>query len=166
MLCENCKNNQATVHVKRVVNGEVKETYLCSHCAEKAGLKTSFSFNDMFKDLFSAASDVNVIGGGLNSGVKKCQSCGMTYQQFRQEGKLGCGECAEAFGAYMDSTLKNIHGSNEHKGKIPHKSGGKMMLKREKELLKKQMAEAVEREDFEEAAKIRDRLRSLEKDGE
>ena len=97
---------------------------------------------------------------------KGCHTTKDEFHIFNRTNCISCGECAEAFGAYMDSTLKNIHGSNEHKGKIPHKSGGKMMLKREKELLKKQMAEAVEREDFEEAAKIRDRLRSLEKDGE
>ena len=166
MLCENCKKNNATVHVKHVINGEVKESYMCRECAEKAGFNTSFSFNDMFKDLFNATAESAVLGNGMSGTVKKCPSCGMTYQQFRHEGKLGCGQCAEAFGVNMDSTLKNIHGSSEHKGKIPHKSGGILMVKREKELLRKKMAEAIEKEDFEEAAKIRDRLRSLEKDGE
>lgn len=164
MLCENCKKNNATVHVKHVINGEVKESYMCRECAEKAGLKTSFSFNDMFKDLLGATAEGMALGGG-NTNIRKCPVCGMTYQQFRQGGKLGCGQCAESFGVYMDSTLKNIHGSCEHKGKIPHKSGSVLMLKKEKELLKKKMAEAVANEDFEEAAKIRDRIRELEKEG-
>lgn len=163
MICENCKKNAATVHVKQVINGEVKETYMCRECAEKAGLKTSFSFNDMFKDLLGATAENMAIGA--NAAVKKCPVCGMTYQQFRHNGKLGCGQCAEVFGVSMDSTLKNIHGSCEHKGKIPHKSGGVLMLKKEKELLRKKMAEAVAKEDFEEAAVIRDRLRSIEKEG-
>jgi protein arginine kinase activator len=166
MLCEKCKKNQATVHMKQVINGDVKEMYLCSDCAEKAGLTTSFSFNDMFKDLFNVTADSAFLGSGFDSAIDRCPVCGQTYSQFRQNGKLGCGECIKHFGPYMDSVLKSIHGSSEHKGKIPHKSGGAMAAKREKELLKRKLAAAIENEEFEEAAKLRDRIRSLEKDGE
>lgn len=166
MLCERCKKNQATVHVKQVINGDVKEMYLCNECADKAGMTTSFSFNDMFKDLFNVTADNVFLGNSFDSTNDRCPVCGQTYNEFRQSGKIGCGECIKHFGQRMDSLIKSIHGSSEHKGKIPHKSGGALAVKREKETLKRKLAVAIENEEFEEAAKIRDEIRSLEKDGE
>ncbi len=158
MYCERCKKNQADVHMKQYINGEIKETHLCSQCANEGGYD-SFSFNNMFKDLFGFSTDANMFE--KNENVQKCPVCSMTYDEFKKGGKLGCSSCYEAFGKGIKNTLRNIHGSDEHKGKIPNKSGGEMLIKREIEGLRKKLAQAVEKEEFEEAARLRDEIKSL-----
>ena len=89
----------------------------------------------------------------------------MTYDQFRQSGKLGCGDCIKAFQPiYGFGFLKVFTAVMNIKGKIPHKSGGKLAAKREKEILKRKLASAIENEEYEEAAKLRDRIKELEKE--
>jgi len=166
MLCEKCKKNQATIHMTQVINGDVREIYLCPECAANEEYLNKFSFHNMFQDLFNLASSPTEVFGGLNSSGLKCPVCGQTYEEFKKMGKLGCTSCYSTFSQNLDHTLKSIHGSNEHKGKIPQKSGGKMLVKREKEILKRQLAVAIEKEEYEDAARIRDKIRSLEKEGE
>ena len=166
MLCEKCKKNQATIHMTQVINGDVQEIYLCPECAANEEVSNTFSFHNMFQELFNLASSPTEVFGGHNESGLKCPVCGQTYEEFKKMGKLGCVSCYSTFSQNLDHTLKSIHGSTQHKGKIPQKSGGKMMRKREKEALKHQLAVAIEKEEYEEAAKLRDRIRSLEKEGE
>lgn len=161
MLCERCKKNQATVHMKKIINGNANETHLCSECA---GAENYNQFHSMFQDLFSFSSESDF--WGADEDVKKCPVCNMTYDEFKRTGKLGCESCYEAFSSVLDNTLKSIHGSNEHKGKFPKKSGGKMLAVREKANLKRKLAVAIEKEEFEEAARLRDELKKLEGGGE
>ncbi|MDD3570813.1 MAG: UvrB/UvrC motif-containing protein [Lachnospiraceae bacterium] len=165
MLCEKCKKNQATIHMTQVINGDVREIYLCPECAGTEEYSNKFSFHNMFQELFNLASSPTEVFGGYNSSGLKCPLCGQTYEEFKKLGKLGCVSCYSTFSKNLDHTLKSIHGSTEHKGKIPQKSGGKMLAKREKENLKRQLAVAIEKEEYEEAAKIRDKIRSMEKEG-
>ena len=171
MLCEKCKKNPATVHLKQAINGTVTEQHLCQACAEADGFLTDMTWNhgsfgslfdDMFQDMFHFSAAPEALG--TKEGTTRCPVCGMTLEQFKQGGKLGCAACYETFAPYLQPTLKSIHGSNEHKGKIPKKSGGQMMARREMETLKRKLALAIEKEEFEEAAKLRDRIRQLGKE--
>ncbi len=176
MLCEKCKKNQATVHMKQVVNGQSKELHLCQECAQEAGYLNDMGlmgwghggfsnlFDDMFQDMFHISAGPETIGIGHNGSSVRCPSCGMTLDEFKRTGKLGCGQCYEAFAPYLQPALRSIHGSDEHKGKIPQKSGGRMMAHRELETLKRKLAVAIEKEEFEEAARLRDQIRALEKE--
>ena len=163
MLCEKCKKNQATVHMKQIINGDVKEVHLCAECAAASDIGNGFSFdfNNMFQDLFNMAASPAGIGGGYKNAGLRCPNCGMTYEDFMRSGRLGCSDCYDSFYNNLEPTLKSIHGSNEHKGKIPQKSGGRMMKKRELDTLKRKLAAAVENEEYEEAAKLRDRIREI-----
>jgi protein arginine kinase activator len=95
----------------------------------------------------------------------KCPSCGFTYQDFKKVGRFGCGECYEAFKKQLDPLLKRIHGSNRHVGKVPLTAGKAVkettVLQSIKEL-KAQLEKAVQSEEFETAAKLRDKIRELE----
>ena len=93
----------------------------------------------------------------------RCPTCGMTFNQFRQIGRLGCGDCYRTFDRALEPLLQRIHGGHLHGGKVPRRIGGEMQQRREIAQLKEQMSLAVAREDFEKAAVIRDRLRDLEK---
>ena len=171
MLCEKCKKNPATVHLKQAINGTVTEQHLCQACAEADGFLTDMTWNhgsfgslfdDMFQDMFHFSAAPEALG--TKASGTRCPVCGMTLEQFKQGGKLGCAACYDTFGPYLQPTLKSIHGSNEHKGKIPQKSGRQMMARREIETLKRKLAVAIEKEEFEEAAKLRDRIRQLGKE--
>ena len=95
-----------------------------------------------------------------------CKHCGLTYDDFRKFGRLGCSECYEAFKSHLSTLLKKIHGSNSHLGKTPlkiPKDQKKAMM--DVHSLKAQLMKAIQMEDFEKAAELRDKIRGLEEKG-
>ncbi len=92
----------------------------------------------------------------------RCKKCGRTYSDFQKSGRLGCGECYEAFAAPIDVTLKRIHASSEHKGKIPVSAGSGISKKRKIENLKAEIAKAVASEDYEKAAALHKELKGID----
>jgi protein arginine kinase activator len=91
-----------------------------------------------------------------------CSVCGMTYEEFKNKGQLGCENCYTAF-KQLDTIIKNMHGSNKHMGKIPNRGQKDLIVKRELENLKKKLSEAIKIEEYEDAARIRDEIRAIEK---
>lgn len=94
--------------------------------------------------------------------AQKCPICGHTWSDFKRTGRFGCGECYKTFRAPAASTLKQIHSTTAHTGKIPSKSGNELKKKRQYEALKAQLQEAVKNEDYETAAKLHKQLRAME----
>jgi len=92
----------------------------------------------------------------------KCPACGFTYQDFKKVGRLGCGDCYEAFKKQLDPLLKRIHGANRHIGKVPLMAGKTVKEDRTLQDLKIQLEKAIRSEEFEAAAKLRDNIRALE----
>ena len=92
----------------------------------------------------------------------KCPSCGFTYQDFKKVGRFGCGDCYEAFKKQLGPLLKRIHGADRHTGKIPLMVGKTVKDTRNLQDLKARMEKAIQAEDFEEAARLRDKVREME----
>lgn len=113
---------------------------------------------DLF-DLFDAFGGFNVSPSFVE--VKTCPKCGRSYQDFRNTGKLGCGECYETFISPITTTIKQIHGTIEHTGKIPSHCADELKRKKRYEALKKELSKAVNEEDYETAAKIHKELKGL-----
>ena len=93
-----------------------------------------------------------------------CPSCSLEYGEFKKTGKLGCATCYVAFRTHISQALKNIHGTNEYKGRIPAGQDDKyehMILKRELAENRLRLKKAVEAEEFEEAASLRDAINQL-----
>lgn len=172
MLCKNCNKNEATFHYTEIINGVKKEIALCDECRNKLGI-SSLDFNipigmpDFFSDFFEESSflpEFDVVK------KLKCDECGMNYDEFIDGGKMGCSNCYSAFESKLDSILKNIHGSNLHKGRLLNSPKSKK-VKVEKEntkndeleKLKSKLKELVKMEKYEEAAKVRDEIKKLEK---
>jgi protein arginine kinase activator len=164
MICESCGKNDATIHYSQVVNNKATEFHLCESCAEKKGVMG-----------VSPVAIGNLIAGLVGNGeteiedrkVKEvCDKCGMTDVDFRRIGYLGCPECYKTFKKHLSVLLRRIHGNNMHIGKIPSKVPTKTgeIVKDDTELrkLRVELQKAVETEKFEEAAKLRDRIRELE----
>lgn len=171
MLCEQCKQRPATVHITKVINNQKTEKHLCEVCAQESGnelgllFEPNFSFHNLLAGLLEGEAGIKK--GALNSPAVdlkgKCPSCGLTFTDFRQIGRLGCSDCYAGFGSSLDPLLRRIHGSTAHTGKVPKRAGGRIRVKKEIELLRKKLQEAVQREAYEEAAKIRDEIRAKER---
>lgn len=165
MLCQNCNDREATVHVTKIINNQKQEFHLCEQCAREnddINFDTTFTINNFLTGLLdsihSSPFKVDYIK------TTTCSKCGMNYGKFKELGRLGCSECYKTFNEKLMPLVKRIHGSENHTGKIPKKAGSRIKLKREIMSLKKQLQRAVEREEFEKAAKLRDQIKELEKD--
>ncbi len=167
MLCEKCQKKPATVHLTKIVNGTKTETNLCEVCAHAENtlgfvLKPDWMLQNIFADLFNQSIAGNQALSDTGAKPIRCEQCGFTETQFSKVGKLGCPKCYTVFENKLDPVLRRIHGNSGHTGKIPKRTGGTIFLRKEIEALKRQLQTAVEREEYERAAEIRDKIRGLE----
>ncbi|WP_226585846.1 UvrB/UvrC motif-containing protein [Halobacillus litoralis] len=171
MECQECHQRTATVHLTQVVNGKKTEIHVCDQCAKEKGYmnygEENFTLNDLLSGLFHSESP-SPLGGQTAHSYKrketlKCPNCGLTYDEFAHIGKFGCAECYNTFDERLNPILRRVHSGNTlHDGKIPKREGGNLHLKKEIEQYKTNLRQLIEQEEFEEAAKVRDRVRSLE----
>lgn len=163
MLCQKCHKRIANVHFTRVVNNQKVEMYLCEQCANEQG-QTGFdaplSVSEFLSGIFNFGNSAPYVN--LSSADTVCDKCGMSFQEFQKSGKLGCSNCYRTFGERLKSILKRLHGSAQHSGRIPEKVSESIKLSREIEKLKEMLNEAVKNEEYEKAAELRDKIRSLE----
>ena len=162
MVCNICGKNQATVHLTEIIDDQITELHLCEECAQKKGAQMESHFG--LSDLLAGLADLGTQFNETETDVKlKCPKCGLTYEDFKKVGRLGCGECYNAFREALVPLLKRIHGSTQHCGKSPKKIAKTVKAKNDLEALKEKLQKAIQREDFEEAAKLRDKVREIEK---
>ncbi len=166
MLCQNCSKHEATTHIKSVVNGEYTQLHLCTECANKLGYGDVFSgfgldFADLFGNFFSRPKS-------MTSGrTERCASCGMSFEEIVKSGKIGCADCYEKFYDMLLPSIQRIHGKTQHNGKKVN-AVNENRIKKEKtkeeiiEELKKEMQAAIDEQNFERAAEIRDKIKATE----
>ncbi len=163
MKCEICGVAEATIHVKEVKNDEVRELHLCEKCAREKGYhslvdKSKLSIASQF--IWMAENLYPERGG--KAGNIQCPRCGMKYSEFMRIGRLGCPDCYSAFGEQLKQVLRRVHGSVRHVGKAPGKEGEVFERRRLIQHLHEELERAIEMEEYERAAEIRDRLKALE----
>ena len=182
MLCDNCKTNDATVRYTEIINGEKKEMHLCEECSHKLGIDNlSFNMPIDFSSFFGGLLDDEFETPEfkpLFSSLKelKCDNCNMTYDEFTKDGKFGCEECYNVFSNKIDSLLKRLHGSSKYMGRKALNSSVSInndIKKEEKEETKKEetklqklqndLKKAIADERYEDAAKLRDEIKKIEK---
>lgn len=165
MKCQKCNKREATTHMTKIVNGYKEELHLCSKCAQNSfeynELKTDFGIGGFLSGMFSSGKTQPTVGNGNEFEADICPTCGLSYSDFLQKGKLGCGDCYSAFRNRIRRPLKQIHGTYEHIGKAPSRSGGKVMLDKKIATLESELNSAVLKQDFETAAKLRDEIKDL-----
>jgi protein arginine kinase activator len=167
VLCQECEKRPSTLHFTKIVNGEKTEFHICETCAREKGemipgTPNGFSIHNLLSGLL--AFDPSVAKGlGVKTVPLRCEQCGLTYAQFSKLGRFGCSSCYTHFSERLDPLIKRVHGNTGHIGKVPKRSGGLIKYKREIELLKKELLDRIEREEFESAATVRDQIRELEK---
>ncbi len=167
MLCDKCKSNQATVHIRQNINGNVREYDLCDKCAAASDLlnETNLSFDNLFEGFLNGMGQGGMLYG-TNKGTDICSICGATYDDFVNGGKLGCPDCYDTFRNRIKGVLKNIQGSTRHTGKgsdearrIKTQTAPKELTQEEK--LKNDLELAIKNEEYEKAAELRDKIREL-----
>ena len=170
MRCNQCHEREAVVHLTQIAQDQVVTQHLCERCAAEKGVESAASLGktpvgtmlaSMGKGLDSAAALAGLTGAG------PCPACGATLSDFRESGRLGCAECYRTFEASLRDVLRRVHGSSRHIGERyspmgtpaaepPRATGGQ---------LREQLRLAVETENFELAAELRDRLRDTGGEG-
>ena len=160
MNCEVCGKKEATVHLTEIVNDQVTKLNLCEDCAREKGAEMEEHFG--LSELLAGLTDIGTTVEPETAITTKCPNCGLSYQNFRKIGRLGCSVCYDAFKKELTPLLKRIHGSDRHVGKVPLKGGKTIKDTRTLQDLKVQLDKAIQMEEFEEAAKLRDKIRDLE----
>jgi len=162
MLCDICNKNQATVHLTEIVDDQMTELHLCEECARQKSAQMEQQFG--LSDLLAGLSEFEKAPAKEKETVAiKCASCGLSYADFKKLGRLGCGDCYSSFKKYLGPLLKRIHGSNAHVGKCPVRAARTVRKKTDLQELRQQLHKAISSEEFEEAAKIRDQIKELER---
>ena len=165
-MCDICKSNNAAIRYTQIINGKKREMNICEECAVSLNIiqphhdLDEFSkFNQIFPDIMS------MVGGDLFNPIKiqtqKCNRCGMTFDSFKKTGMLGCPDCYATFENKLKPVLKRMHGNIVHTGKTTKEAGEQISREREIEQLKEQLKDAVDKEEYEKAAVIRDKIQSL-----
>lgn len=170
MLCQNCSKREATTHIKRIVNGEATESHLCSECAHSLGYDGFFGGFDIgLPDFFSSFFGDSPFA--LSSAkTERCAKCGSSFDDIVRTGNVGCADCYEKFHDELLASIQRIHGRTGHVGKKPATvdfSPEAPKPKTKDEIIadkKKELERAVETQNFEQAAILRDEIKALEED--
>jgi protein arginine kinase activator len=173
MKCTHCHDREANTHIKRIINGRKEEMYLCEDCAKELGVMDSFDFEPFTMDSFFG----NLLGAGasaLNSlaGIDRCTSCGSSFNDIINSGKVGCADCYTKFDDRLAPTIEKIHGRTKHVGKHvtyteePEKSNSEKVNNPQTpqanpiDKLKEELKIAIKEQRFEDAAVIRDKIKA------
>jgi protein arginine kinase activator len=166
MKCSNCGEREGVVSLTTIVEGDVRTSSLCAKCAAEKGIETGVGVADTPLGGFLAALGESAdpdapLAAALEA---RCTGCGATLREFRETGRVGCAECYRSFDAPLRELLRRLHGSTHHTGKRYTGVEARPALAPPASLreLREQLRRAIESEQFELAAELRDRLRENE----
>lgn len=159
MLCCVCKEKPASVHLTQITGDKMQKVDLCEECAKQKGVndQTGFSLADLLLGL-GASQELEQSAGGVEV---KCPQCGFTHADFKKTGRLGCPECYHTFSEGLSVLLKSMHKGTRHVGKVPEQLRSRRDLSDRMNALQKKLTKAIETEDFEAAAQLRDEIKQL-----
>jgi protein arginine kinase activator len=164
MVCDICAEKQANVFFTQIVGDQVKKVNLCEDCSKHKGVTdaTSYALAEML--LGMGESETKTTSSPSNPartpGEPTCESCGFGHSDFKKAGRLGCPHCYDLFRGEIEALLKNIHKGVRHVGKVPARAAAQGVVQHLNDL-KVQLSRAIENEQFEEAARLRDEINKL-----
>lgn len=164
-LCERC-NKPATVHMTEISGGKPHDVHLCDSCAQEAGYvqQAHVPINELLNQFLKAHAQVS------DAPVTRCPDCGMSWQEFKDTGLLGCPKDYDLFLNQLGGVIERAqNGANHHTGKAveepqarPRKEDAVRLRQAELNKLRKELARAIEDESYERAAQLRDQIKTLE----
>jgi protein arginine kinase activator len=163
MKCQICHKNDASIKFTYIINGVKSETLFCRQCAEEKGMNNPFHamqplLEQMVLSMIQEKKSKELRRAAFSQ--KICTGCGLSFQSFLDSGRLGCPKCYTSFHEELKPLLRRIHGTTHHTT-TKHRTRVQASNKRVIERLQKELAAAVEEEEFERAAVLRDRVREL-----
>jgi protein arginine kinase activator len=160
MSCDNCGQNEAIIHLTQIVDNQMSTFHLCEGCAAAKGLQPgtsvgNFPLTDFLAQVNKSTGDTTAVG--------PCPYCGLKLDEFKKTGRLGCSQCYVSFEQNLRGLLRRLHGGTQHVGKVYLPPDPTLAEQQERLAgLRRKLNRAVESEDFERAAQIRDMIRTLE----
>jgi len=163
--CSRC-SKPATLHITELQDGDVDALHLCESCAHEylnmaeplKPLQVSEAAKSFAQKLAEVTSDEEL--DQLDQLV--CPNCGISFREFRSQGRLGCPHDYSAFENELMPLLENIHGETQHTGKTPRRAPGGSKRQYRLIKLRSELKNAVEKEDYEDAARLRDQIQTTE----
>ncbi len=162
MLCDHCKERDAVVHLTRIVDNAVSQLHLCEKCAAEKGVETTIALpQHPLGEILQAVQQQTTPASSSDAAV--CSFCGANARDFRATGRLGCAHCYDAMESSLRELLRRLHGSSKHVGHRyePPRPESLAEVDARTELRDK-LQRAVDAEQFELAAELRDKLRVME----
>src|ERR1019366_7921690 len=158
MQCSICKEKPATVHLTQIVGDKMQKLDLCEDCAKTKGVNdpSGFALADIMLGLGAAQEVEQAVGTDL-----KCPRCGFSQADFKKSGRLGCPECYKTFAEGLSGLLKTMHKGTRHIGKAPEALRATRDTVDRLKSLQKKLAKAIDTEDFEAAATLRDEIKTM-----
>lgn len=162
MVCDLCKDGEAVIQLTEIEGSGVRQLHLCEKCAAERGVETTIGgstkpqINNFLQTLHEQMP-------GAKGEPVNCSFCSASLADFRATGRLGCAHCYETFESSLRDLLRRVHGNSRHIGRryvaplpseLPHVSSATELRDR--------LKRAIEAEQFELAADIRDKLRGIE----
>ncbi|MDF2943462.1 MAG: hypothetical protein K0S01_2320 [Herbinix sp.] len=177
MLCDRCQKRDAKILYTEIINGVKKEQHLCEECAtdytsfqmEKPLMNSELTLGDLLSTLLDNYTAADKKAPGEVQPAVTCSHCGTSYDEFIQKGRFGCAQCYRSFNGQLGKTLKGIQGADIHTGKRPRgyitvTNDRNLKDFTEAEKLSLKLQEAIEKEEFEEAARLRDLIKQMKKE--
>jgi protein arginine kinase activator len=161
MKCDTCGLRDALIHVRQMQKNGLKELHLCEECAQERGFIREEDAEISVGDLLAGLLDGSPAQGETTSPAA-CPRCGLAAAEFRKRGRAGCADCYEAFGGDVKRILSQMAPRPRHAGKLPRELAGPADGAADREELAADLRAAVEGEDYERAARLRDRIRDLD----
>lgn len=161
MQCQVCRKSEATIHLTEITDGVRTEQHICEHCATEQGIavKSQIPINELLSNLLAVQPTDDELFGSSEKELS-CPHCGFTLDRFRKEAVLGCPYDYEVFEKSLAPLIKKAHdGKTTHCGKIPSKTSDNAKKQIELVALRQQLEAAVQTEDYELAAKLRDQIK-------
>jgi protein arginine kinase activator len=157
--CQRCGTGKATVHITDTTP-QRRELHLCEDCAEKEGVIIKHhpvTANAVLKEFIKQKT-------GLDAAEDlTCPQCGASFREFQQKGLLGCPYDYEAFRPVLSPLVERAHGgATHHVGKVPPSSDTGLRKQNGLMRLRRELQEAIEQENYERAARVRDQIKALE----
>jgi len=169
MVCQDCKKRESQVHLTQIVNNEKTTLSLCKECAAARGFHSPLE-NAPFplaEILNGLASNMPQVPAGEPKEQLTCSECGLTFDEFTRSGRFACGHCYRAFRSRVEPIMRKIHGASLHRGRSPvydavkETQSSAIVPVKEEERLESELRKAIEAEDFERAAELRDKLKTI-----
>ena len=163
-VCDHCGNAQAVVHLTEVVDTETRTTHLCEQCAAEKGIEPQVSSKNLpVADFLAKMGGEEPLSPGAPQEDLTCPFCGLSTADFKDVGRLGCPQCYPTFESHLRGLLRRIHGGTQHVGKVYLPPDPSVSEKEKRlEALRRKLERAIDTENFERAAELRDQIRVLE----